>query len=140
MLLRFISLLAVVLVVSGCGPSAPDRDQMEALAGAALEKPLRLGGPFDAWFNHSRAPLPNQMVVQTEDGGPQRYLWLYPLRADSAYRPPASSPFECEVERLGDVTLHCAAEARDERGAWAYAVEFFPEYGGGSFSATLTPE
>ena len=117
---------------------------METMAGAALEKPLRFGGPFDSVINLYRMPVPNQTSVRTDDGGPQRYLWVYPVKADSAYRPPASSPLDCEVERLGEyeptVQLRCSAEERDERGAWAYALEFYPEYGGGALSATLTPE
>ena len=137
-------MLALALAASGCGPSAPDRGRMETLAGASLEKPIRFGGPFDSVINYYRMPIPNQMAVRTDDDEPKRYLWVYPVEADSAYRPPASSPLDCEVERLGEyeptVKLRCSAEDRDERGAWAYALEFYPEYGGGSLSATLTPE
>lgn len=116
---------------------------MERLAGAALEEPLRFGGPFDAWVNYYRAPIPNQMAVRPDDGRPKQYLWVYPLRADSAYRPPASSPLDCTVEQSGEyapaVALRCSAEASDGRGAWTYSVEFYPEYEGGSLSATLVP-
>ena len=117
---------------------------MEALAGTSLATPLRFGGPFDAVVNSYRMPIPNQTAVRSDHDGPKRYVWVYPVTADSAYRPPPSSPLQCDVEGLGGyeptVKLRCSAGERDERGTWAYTLEFYPEYGGGSLSATLAPE
>ena len=116
---------------------------MEALVGTTIERPLRSGGPFDSVVNAYRMPIPNRMAAQADDE-PERYLWVYPIHAGSAYRPPRSSPLDCEVRRVGEfeptVRLRCSAEERDERGAWAYVLEFYPEYESGSLSATLTPE
>lgn len=143
MLRRLIAPLALAVVASGCGPSAPDRSRMEAMTGTSLETPLRFGGPFDAIRNARRMPIPNQMAPRSDDA-PTRYLWVYPLDADSAYRPPASSPLDCEVVPLGasapTVALQCSAAETDERGRWTYELMVYPEYGSGSFAATLTPE
>jgi hypothetical protein len=136
---RTVRLILAFLLI-GCGPSAPDPVQVEAVLGLRPEEPQRLGGPLDGLLYNLKSPIPNQMVVSE----PGTYTWLYPIRTDSAYRPPPSSPLRCERVGPGPgdpaQRLTCQAEATDERGRWGYALDFRPEGGTGLFAASLRPE
>ena len=108
---------------------------MEAIAGAKLGEPVRLGGFLDTW----RLSLNQSMPMMISEPAEGHYMWLYPLSADPTYRqPPRQSPLRCAPgsEEAWGPTPPLLCEG--ERGRWRYGAEVRPG-GHGQFVAVLSP-
>jgi len=135
-MLRALALTCLVVGVSACGPSGPDRASLEAVVGADLSEPARLGGPLDSWRAVLDQPLPQSFSEPAEG----EYWWVHTFAADPAYRPPPSSPLRCrrgaETEWGASPPLLCEGA----QGPWRYVAEVWPETGTGRFVAVLPSE
>ena len=133
--MRLAVLLSLLAAGAGCAPAPPDKARMEAMAGADLDDPVRFPrGVVASLKDVYSSPIPNQMVA-VEDGA---HVWMYGFAADSAFRPPPSSPLRCTTERVyGEPELTCGTEDVDERGRWSYSLWFRPGQRAGGFSAYL---